>query len=49
MQDNDHKHTSGLAASFFEGNNVNWWRTAPKSPDLNPLENMWHELKIRMG
>jgi len=48
MQDNDPKHTSGLAASFFERNNVNWWRTAPESPDLNPLENMWHELKVRM-
>ena len=45
MQDNDPKHTSGLAESFFEANNVNWWKTAPESPDLNPLENMWHELK----
>jgi len=45
MQDNDPKHTSGLATSFFEANNVNWWKTAPESPDLNPLENMWHELK----
>ena len=45
MQDNDPKHTSGLATSFFEANNVNWWKTAPESPDLNPLENLWHELK----
>ena len=45
MQDNDPKHTSRLARSFFEGNNVNWWKTAPESPDLSPIENLWHELK----
>ena len=45
MQDNDPKHTSRLARSFFEHNSVNWWKTAPESPDLNPLENVWHELK----
>lgn len=45
MQDNDPKHTSGLAKSFFEEHGVNWWKTAPESPDLNPLENVWHEIK----
>jgi len=45
MQDNDPKHTSGLVTSFFETNNINWWKTAPESPDLNPIENLWHELK----
>ena len=45
MQDNDPKHTSGLARSFFMEHNVNWWKTAPESPHLNPVENMWHELK----
>ena len=24
---------------------VNWWRTPPESSDLNPIENVWHELK----
>ena len=45
MQDNDPKHTSGLATRFFTANNVNWWKTVPESPDLNPIENVWHELK----
>ena len=45
MQDNDPKHTSRLAVSFFEANGVNWWHTVPESPDLNPVENVWHKLK----
>ena len=45
MQDNDPKHTSRRAATFFEEEGVNWWRTPPESPDMNPIENLWHELK----
>ena len=22
-----------------------WWKTPPESPDFNPIENLWHELK----
>ena len=45
MQDNDPKHTSKRAAKFIEDNHINWWRTPPESPDCNPIENLWHELK----
>ena len=45
MQDNDPKHTSALARMFFDENDVTWWRTPPESPDLNPIENLWHEMK----
>ena len=45
MQDNDPKHTSRHARHFLEENNINWWMTPPESPDLNPVENLWHELK----
>jgi len=45
MQDNDLKHTSGRVQDFLEENGVNWWKTAAESPDLNPIENLWHKLK----
>lgn len=44
MQDNDPKHTSRHAQGFLEGD-INWWKTPPELPDLNPIENLWHELK----
>ena len=45
MQDNDPKDVSNLAKEFLRTNGVNWWTTPPKSPDANPIENLWHELK----
>uniref|UniRef100_A0A1X7TCR2 Tc1-like transposase DDE domain-containing protein n=1 Tax=Amphimedon queenslandica TaxID=400682 RepID=A0A1X7TCR2_AMPQE len=45
MQDNDPKHASKIAKNWLERNNVTWWKTPAKCPDLNPIENLWHELK----
>ena len=45
VQDNDPKHCSKLAWKFYEDKGINWWPTPPESPDLNPIENKWHELK----
>ena len=45
QQDNDPKHTSRYAKNFFNENDVFWWETPPESPDLNPIELLWHELK----
>ena len=45
QQDNDPKHTSRLAKEFMESSGIHWWKTPPKSPDLNPIEMLWHELK----
>ena len=45
MQDNDPKHTSVMAREWMEEKSMNWWKTSAESPDLNPIENLWHELK----
>ena len=45
MQDNDPKHTARATAEFMTENDINWWKTPPESPDLNPIENLWHEMK----
>ena len=44
MQDNDPKHTSRKAKDFFAARSINWWKTPPESLDMNPIENLWHEL-----
>ena len=45
MQDNDPKHTSRHAKAWIQRQNLNWWKTPAESLDLNPIENLWHELK----
>ena len=45
MQDNDPKHTSIHVQEWMANNNINWWRTPAESPDMNPIENLWHEME----
>ena len=44
VQDSDPKHCSKLACKFYK-EWINWWLTHPESPDLNPIENLWHDIK----
>ena len=30
---------------FFKDSKITWWKNPPEYPDLNPIENLWHELK----
>lgn len=45
VQDNDLKHASRVAKEFFTSKSMNWSHTPPECPDMNPIENLWHELK----
>ena len=48
QQDNDPKHRSKLAAKLFQENNVKLLEWPAYSPDLNPIENLWDFLKVRL-
>jgi transposase len=45
QQDNDPKHVSRSTLAWLRENDVNYWPTPPESPDCNPIENLWHQIK----
>ena len=48
MQDNCRVHTADLVMEWFEEQNIQLDEHPPCSPDLNPIENAWVELKKRL-
>ena len=41
QQDNDPKHTSGLAKNWLTDNGIECLEWVAQSPDMNPIENLW--------
>jgi hypothetical protein len=47
--DNARSHVAVHSRNYFIQNNINHFKTPAQSPDLNPIELVWNDLKVFFG
>ena len=47
--DNVGPHVAVHTRDFLNNNNINHVKSPAQSPDLNPIELVWHDLKVFLG